>query len=184
MSNIINVIVFQVGWFASILSAANGMPWIAAASGLMVVAVHLARAQDARAELRLGLAAALIGVVFENGLALPGWTGFPGGVLVAGTAPLWMVAQWMMFATTLNLSLAWMKGRLILAAMFGAIGAPLSYLAGERLGAIQILDRDAAFFALALGWALLTPLLLVLARRWNGYPVAVNPLAQPQVQHA
>ncbi|MFM9967731.1 MAG: DUF2878 domain-containing protein, partial [Burkholderiales bacterium] len=163
MSNAINIVAFQAGWFACILSAANGMPWLAAGVSLAVVLLHLARAHDVRAELKLALAAGIAGAMFENALALAGWTGFEGGVLIAGSAPLWMVAQWMMFATTLNLSLAWMKSRLLLAALFGAIGAPLSYLGGERLGALQILDRDAALWALGLGWALLAPLLLILA---------------------
>jgi len=184
MSNAINIIAFQAGWFACILSAANHMPWIAAGASVAVVLFHLARAQDAGAELKLVFAAACIGTIFENTLALMGWTGFAGGVLVPGSAPLWMMAQWAMFATTLNLSLAWMKPRLALAAAFGAIGAPLSYLGGERLGAIQILDRDAALIALAIGWALLAPLLLALARRWNGYGDAANSASLAQVRHA
>ena len=184
MSNTVNFIAFQAGWFACILSAANGMPWTAAGASVAVVLLHLARAGDARAELKLALAAALIGAVFENALALAGWTGFDGGQLAPHTAPLWMVSQWMMFASTLNLSLAWMKPRLALAAAFGAIGAPLSYLGGERLGALHILDRDAAVIALAVGWALLAPLLLVLARRWNGYGETAGSASLAQVRHA
>ena len=184
MSNAINIIAFQAGWFACILGAANGMPWIAAGASVAVVLLHLARARDAGPELKLLLAAALIGAIFENLLALMGWTGFAGGVLLPGSAPLWMVAQWAMFATTLNLSLAWMKPRLLLAAGFGAIGAPASYLAGERLGAIQILDRDAAIVALAIGWALLAPLLLLMARRWNGCEGNSNTAALTRVRHA
>ena len=184
MSNAINLIAFQAGWFACIFSAAKGMPWIAAGASVAVVLLHLARARDARAELKLALATALIGAIFENALALAAWTGFDGGQLAPRTAPVWMVAQWMMFATTLNLSLAWMKPRLALAAALGAIGAPLSYMAGERLGAIQILDRDAALIALAIGWALLAPLLLVLARRWNGCGEGADSASLAQVRHA
>jgi len=184
VSSWINVIAFQTGWFASILSAANGMPWIAAIATLAVAAFHLASARHPGEEFKLVLAATLLGALWENALALAGWTGFSGGVLVERTAPLWMVAQWAMFATTLNLSLSWLKGRLFLAALFGAVGAPLSYTAGERLGAIQILDREAALLALAIGWAVLTPLLLLLARRWNGYAVGVKPLPITKVHHA
>jgi len=186
MSPLANAIVFQIGWFASILSAANRMPGIAALAALAVVALHLAMAREPRVEAKLVAAAALIGALWENSLSLAGWTGFTGGVLIAGTAPLWMVAQWMMFATTLNLSLAWMKNRLALAAALAAVGSPFSYMAGEKLGAIQLPDRDAAIIALAIGWALLAPLLLWLARRWNGCnapaQVAIN--NQAQIRHA
>ena len=184
MSNAINIIAFQAGWFASILLAANGWPWAAMLAALAVTALHLARARDARAELKLILAAGAIGLVWENALAAAGWSGFPGGVLLPGSAPLWMIAQWMMFATTLNLSLAWMKSRPGIAVVFGLVGGPLSYMAGERLGAIMLLERDAALLALACGWALLTPLLLALAKRWNGCVPAVQGNSMPGAQHA
>jgi hypothetical protein len=168
MAHLFNFVAFQIGWFACILSAANHWPWAAVFASLAVVVVHLYRARDPRAEGKLILAAGLIGAVWENALALGGLTGFHDGVLLNGTAPLWMVAQWMMFATTLNQSLAWLKPRLRLAAALAAVGSPLSYLAGERFGAIVLLERDAALIALAAGWAVLAPLLLHLARRWNG----------------
>jgi hypothetical protein len=41
----------------------------------------------------------------------------------------------------------------------------------------------AATAALALGWAVLTPLLLRLARRFDGYPPAFVAGAKPQAQH-
>ena len=180
----VNLLAFQAGWFASILWAANGSPWAAVGAALTVVALHLWRARATRTELKLVLAAAAAGAVWENALAMAGWIGFPSGVLTPGTAPLWMVAQWMMFATTLNLSLSWMKSRLVLAAAFGALGGPLSYAAGERLGAIVLIDRDAAMIALAIGWALLAPLMLALARRWNGCVEAAPVPPIEGAQHA
>jgi len=184
MSNALNVIAFQAGWFASILLAASGWPWAAMLAALAVVALHLARARDGRAELKLVLGAGAIGLLWENALSAAGWTGFPGGVLLPGSAPLWMIAQWMMFATTLNQSLAWLKNRPEVAVVFGLFGGPLSYMAGERLGAIMLLDRDPALLALACGWALLTPLLLALAKRWNGFLPAARETSIPGAQHA
>jgi hypothetical protein len=96
---------------------------------------------------------------------------FPNGMLVEGTAPHWMVALWMMFATTLNVSLAWMKRSLLLAAALGATGGPLAYWAGAALGGLSFApgyDARALWF-LAIGWGVLTPALVLLARRWNGF---------------
>jgi hypothetical protein len=59
----------------------------------------------------------------------------------------------------------WMSGRYLLAALFGAIGGPLSYLAGARLGAMSFIDTGAAVTALAVGWGLAMPLLMWLAAR-------------------
>ena len=56
---------------------------------------------------------------------------------------------------------------LALAALFGAIGGPLSYLAGARLGAMSFIDSGAAVTALAIGWGLAMPLLMWLAARFE-----------------
>ena len=184
MSRFLNAAVFQAGWFASILCAANGMPWMAVLAVMAVVAFHLALAPAVVPELKLVLSAALIGIIWENMLALAGLTAFQGGALIDGTAPLWMVAQWMLFATTLNLSLSWLKGNLPAAALFGAAGAPLSYMAGERLGALQLVDRVSALMALAVGWAVLTPLLMLLARHWDGHITPDTKRPMDGAQHA
>jgi len=184
MSVLLNAAIFQVGWFASILCAANGMPWFAVCAALAVVAAHLALTPAPKQETQLALAATLIGLAWENALALAGWTRFEGGALIAGTAPLWMVAQWTIFATTLNFSLAWLKGNLAAAALFGAIGAPISYLAGERLGALQMPDHAVALTALAIGWAVITPIFMMLARHWSGAGAAQSGSPSIGARHA
>ncbi|MGD9843572.1 MAG: DUF2878 family protein [Steroidobacteraceae bacterium] len=73
-----------------------------------------------------------------------------------------------MFATTLNVSLAFLRQRYWLAALFGFIGAPLSFLAGERLHALQFPDLWLALLALAVGWAILMIILMWLSERFNG----------------
>ena len=61
---------------------------------------------------------------------------------------------WTTFATLPNHSLAWHKKRLGLAALLGAVGGPLAYWAGVRLGAATF------------NWPLL-PSLLLLAAIWG-----------------
>jgi hypothetical protein len=76
---------------------------------------------------------------------------------------------WVAFATTFNVSLRWFKQHLLLAALFGAIGGPLAFLAGERLGGVEFTSYPAALTALAIGWGLLMPLMLLIAQRFNGF---------------
>jgi hypothetical protein len=80
--------------------------------------------------------------------------------------------MWMVFATTLNLSLRWLQGHRLAAIGLGAIGGPLAYWGGARLGAMEFVVPVAATAALAIGWAVLTPVLVRLARRYDGYPPA------------
>ena len=44
----------------------------------------------------------------------------------------------------------------------GAIGGPLAFYAGNRLGAVEFSDFGAAMLALAIGWGALMPLLVLL----------------------
>ena len=55
------------------------------------------------------------------------------GVLV----PLWLAVLWAVFAITLRYCLAWTAHPMWRAALLGAISGPLSYYAGQRLGAVQ-----------------------------------------------
>jgi hypothetical protein len=75
----------------------------------------------------------------------------------------------MLFATTLNVSLRWLRGRPLLGALLGAVGGPLAYLAGAKLGGIELLEPALALSALAAGWALLLPLLQRLATELDGF---------------
>ena len=70
---------------------------------------------------------------------------------------------WMIFAITLNHSLVWLKNRISLSVIFGAIGGPLAYLAGEKLGAI-IITQQLSLVLLSIGWALITPFLISIGK--------------------
>lgn len=165
-----NVILFQLGWFACVAGAANGYAREGALAAAAIVAWHVLRAAQPRRELLLAAGAAAAGALFETALVQAGWVRFESGVLLEGTAPYWMVALWALFATTLNVSLKSLQSRPWLAAALGAVGGPLAYYAGARLGALQLVQPAAMLAALAVGWALLTPLLLSAARRLHLRP--------------
>jgi hypothetical protein len=77
--------------------------------------------------------------------------------------------MWGLFATILNVSLRWLRGRWLIAAIAGGLGGPLAYYGGHRLGALEFGDQNAALIALALGWAVVTPILVALSERFDGY---------------
>ena len=166
---LLNFVLFQIGWFACVLSAAALQPWIGALIALVIIALHLWRATLPAHELLLLIVAVLIGAIWDSLLVMLGLLGYPAGTLIHNTAPYWIIVLWALFATTLNVSLQWLKEHLAMAALLGAIAGPLAYAGGAGLGAVELVDINMAFAALALGWALFTPLLLVLATRFNGY---------------
>ncbi|MDH4133176.1 MAG: DUF2878 domain-containing protein [Gammaproteobacteria bacterium] len=183
MLKLINFVLFQVGWFACVLGAAWGIPWAGTGIAMAIVAVHLLLAGEPLAESKLLAIAAGIGLVFDSALATFGWVSYPSGVLLAGTAPHWILALWLLFATTLNVSLAWLKPKPLLCIVFGAFGGPLAYYGGARLGALTLVEPVSALTALAIGWAVITPFLAFLAGRHNGYLHLTDRAVLSEVNH-
>jgi len=169
MPLIFNVVLFQMGWFACVLGAAHGLPWVGTLAAVGIIGWHLAHAGQPTRELALVAAAALLGAIFETLLVQTGWVRFETGTLIEGTAPYWMVTLWAIFATTLNVSLRALRSHGWLAALLGALGGPLAYYAGARLGALELTTAGAALVAIGIGWATLTPALLHAARSLDGY---------------
>jgi hypothetical protein len=62
----------------------------------------------------------------------------------------------------------WLHGRYALAALLGAIGGPMAYFAGIRLGAAALLASDVVVYGvLAAVWAVAVPLLVLATERVN-----------------
>lgn len=167
---LINFVTFQVGWFACVLGGAHQLPWFGTLLVSFIIAIHLLQANQPRAELSLILLAIAIGSVWDSFLVWQGWLEYPSGILLPNTAPHWILAMWAIFATTLNISLRWLKGRWLVAILSGAIAGPLAYYAGARLGGVVFTDQTIALLALSVGWAVLMPLLMALSQRLDGFP--------------
>jgi hypothetical protein len=164
-SRVGNFLLFQIGWWACVWSAAHGHALTGAAVGLALVALHWWAGGARAEESRLLLAAGVIGTVWDSAVRKLGLIEYPGHATDSLLAPLWITAMWMLFATTLNASLSMLLTRPWLAALAGLVAAPASYYAGARLGALQFATPATALLAQALGWAVMLPLLLRLASR-------------------
>jgi hypothetical protein len=168
----VNILAYQCAWFACVLGAASQhpLPGIAIAAG--AVLWHLHSAARPRRELHLIAIVALCGAAFETLLVASGWVRMSPALLYGSVTPLWMVALWAAFATTLNVSLRALRPHYLLSALFAAVGAPLAYLGGAHLGALQWVHEVPALIVIALGWAALTPLLMKSAQRFDGFAAA------------
>lgn len=166
---VINFIAFQSGWLACVLGGANEQAVAGTLFVAALISLHLTLAHRRLPEASLIAIAALIGFIWDSCLVAFGLMNYPTGNFAPGLAPYWIVAMWALFATSLNLSMAWLKGRTQLAVLFGAVGGPLAYMAGERLGGVQMPDPLLALIAQAIGWSVLLPLLTALASRLNGF---------------
>jgi len=154
VSKFVNFVGFQVGWFACVLGATRGWPWIGPAYVLAWCAWCV---RSAKRPLRTALATLLVGALgaLVGWIELDrGWLNFVGAAPLPQLPPPWILALWLLFATTFDSSLAWVTRRAWTTALFSLIGAPLSYLAGERLGALSILEpRTNSMLGIGVLWA-------------------------------
>ena len=170
---LINIILFQAAWFTAVLGAAGGNEWYGPLAVALVLSVHLVLTDDRRGELMLMLVAGTLGFCFDTALSATGIVIPRGHILPHPLSQPWMISLWPNFAATLNVSLEWLKGRYLLAAIFGAVGGAGSYYGGARLGATLALPDVDGLIILAVSWGILTPFLVWLAKRFQRKGAAV-----------
>ncbi|KAB2931715.1 MAG: DUF2878 domain-containing protein [Candidatus Contendobacter sp.] len=179
MTMLLNIMGFQIGWFACVLGGAHGWPWLGVLAAAVAIVLHLYRAARPRTEAVLIGLSGLLGFVADSLLTGAGLLRFPSGQFHAHLAPYWMVAMWMLFATTFNVALGWLKPRLGLAALLGMVAGPLAYYGGAKLGGVSFGNPVVSLLAVAGVWTLAMPVLLVIANRWNGMAETAPTSAEP-----
>jgi hypothetical protein len=155
---LINALLFQIGWFACVLG--GNSYWLLIA--LVVIAIDLSLTSSWRAEARLLVSVALIGTFVDSLLLACGVFAFDaGGPLI----PLWLIVLWPVLATTLNHCLDWTAKPWWRASLLGAIGGPMSYYAGSQMAGVHLpLGLWPSMLLLGVVWAVLFPLLQRLAK--------------------
>ena len=165
-----NLIGYQLVWFIAVIGASHGHYWPALSCGVLFVVWQISTSPHSGIERRLLLVALVIGSVVDGGLALSGLASYatPAPAFPVGGAPLWILVLWASFAMTLNQTLVFLRERPALAAVFGAIGAPLAYLSAARgWHVVQFAPPEWRGLAwLAIGWAIGLPVLTKLAKHW------------------
>ncbi|MHC5064650.1 MAG: DUF2878 domain-containing protein [Planctomycetota bacterium] len=167
LAKVANFAIFQIVWFIVVLSAAEESSWIGILAAALWVLLHVFASGRPMAELGLIAAVTVCGVFIDQLAVLSGAQIFADSQTYIGFVPLWIAALWATFATTLNFSLSWMKGRYLLALILGAILGPIVYVGAEGLGALQLGDdpRWLALSGLSIEWAIMMPLVLWFARK-------------------
>lgn len=162
---IVNLAVFKATWTAIVISAAAGAPIIGVLAVAMAVGIHLWLCDSAESEIRLLLVAAALGLAWESALVFSGLLEYSSGTWAHGMAPYWIVAMWVLFATTLNVGMRWLRRSNVIASVAGAVGGPLAFFAGASLGAVEFPNPVIALASIGIGWAVLLPLLVQIAIR-------------------
>jgi len=133
---------------------------------MILVGVHLTLSLERSLEARLIALTLAVGVVVEMVQIARGTYRFTSGTLVDALPPPWLLGMWAQFATTFRFSLRRVITRPVLAALFGAVGGPIAFLAGERLGAVTRLPPlTLGLLRLSISWAIALVVLSVVVCR-------------------
>ena len=167
--SVLGFIAFYACWFACVGGAARGWPWLGPLAVLVYVAAALRTIPSGAARSRqvwfLALSG-LVGYAADSILVLAGVLRFPAHAVLGWPSTAWMVALWVLQAAVLGGAMSWMRDRFVLAAVVGAMGGPLAYLAGVRTGAAMFgSSQAAALTAIAALWTVAMPLLVWMERR-------------------
>jgi len=161
---LLNLALFQAVWFAAVIGASFDIAWAGLAALSVFLLAHYVVANNPLRDFRLVATAVIIGLVVESAFVQTGLLVYAAHDPWEIIAPLWILVLWASFTLTMNGCIAWLQPKLGLASVLGALGGPLSYFGGIRLGAanageplIVVLSVVAVIYALA------TPLLLKLA---------------------
>ena len=160
-----NFLGFQAAWFACVLGAAHDRPWLGPLVVLFLLTWHIGTAPEWRPAVCRIVLIGLLGALVDSMLGFAGVLQYRDGLGASWVCPIWLIALWMAFATTLKHSLGLLEGRHAVAALVGGIFGPLSYYGGQALGALRVRGGlvDGLLVLMVL-WAVLLPGLLWLGQ--------------------
>ncbi len=116
-------------------------------------------------EVQLAAIALALGVLIDTLLQATSVIQFYGWSL-AFLSQFWLWLLWVLFALTLNTSLAFLQTKpLWLSALLGLVFGPLTYYAGAQLGAASFESSFIHIGALALVWMVALPFLVYMAQQ-------------------
>ncbi len=156
---VVNFLAFKAGWIICVLGATEQMPWLGPIWVLSWITAFFIWQKQHWMEWIFLLAAAAIGYCMDSILVLTGLIEFPLDTQFGAPSPLWMTAMWLNMAGAIRYALGWLRGKYMLSASVGLIFGPLAYLAGQKLGGINLVG---GVIPIALEWLIAMPLLLYL----------------------
>lgn len=162
---LMNVIFFYAGWLICLWSAQAGRGWVGVVFTIAVLGFHCGMTKGLKKDLALVVIVGVMGTFLDSCYQNWDWIRYasPNRALPF-IAPLWITSLYALLAINLDHSLKWLSNRPYLAALLGAWGGVASYIAGERIGAAEVLSEWTMSYIGAI-WLFFFPLLFWISRQ-------------------
>ena len=162
---LVNQGLFQVAWPACVIGAALEFAWAGVLVVGMLVFWQLQASRRHPFDVRIVVSCLVIGLILDTAWIRTGLLEYSMPWPSPDYAPAWIMLLWLALALVINHSMALFKQQLLLIAVLGGVGSPLSYYAGSRFGAVEWLAPAwQVVLATGLSWAIILPALFWLAR--------------------
>ncbi|GAA0206379.1 DUF2878 domain-containing protein [Kangiella japonica] len=165
--NLVNFILLQLVWVGFIVGITFDQMWLGPIIFIVLMVWQL------RSDVREGSDFVVISCSFISGFVLASiWSSsglieFKEHWPSPDIAPWWILALWIALGASFNHSLKWVQASPYLAGAVLAIGGPLSYLAAERIGAIEINTPVLTLSLMAAGWFTIGFLLTIIVKKYR-----------------
>jgi hypothetical protein len=151
-----NLVAFNLAWFGLVFIGDLFIPIAAILFG-----AQLWYFKSTKNEILLICLVATLGIGLDLALVYSGIFIFP----ATEGIPFWLITLWIIFASTIRHSLAFLANSKLLQFAVGAISAPLSYLAGAKLAVVDLgLSAGSSYLLLACLWGPLMVFMFALSR--------------------
>ncbi len=158
MKILLNVALYQAVWFLCVFKE-NQVAFVA----FFLVLLHLVFSSCRYNDLKMMAILLAVGTLIDGTLHLAGFMTYNTSAL---PIPLWLAVVWLALATLPHHSLKWLKDRLWLSLFFGALGGPLAYWAGVKVGAAAFgMALLPSLALLAVIWGVLWPITMYIAQK-------------------
>jgi len=156
MKKIFNIIGFNIVWWSCVLGAVYHYPYIGPTLCLFFIFIHVKYIAINNTELRLIIYTSIVGTLVDTSFIMTNLLHYEGGygenILIA---PLWITSMWAGFATCINHSMGWLKGKNFVGFILGVIFGPLAYITGEKFNVINFNSSiELTITTLALVWGI------------------------------
>ena len=165
-TSLINYALYQTGWFACVLGASWRRPGVGLSIALVLIGAHVVLSPKRNVEVGLVLFATVVGAAVEIFQIAAGTYHFTSGTVDGVWPPPWLLVMWAQFATTFRFGLRRVIAQPLPAALFGAAGGPVAFIAGQRLGAVTLLPPVThGLLRLSVTWGIALVVFSVVVRR-------------------
>ena len=167
MSRFVNFVLYQSGWFACVLGVAWNLQWLGIGIALCLVGLHFWLATDRSLQIKLGLTAAVCGLIIDSGQLWAGVFTFPRGSVVERLPPPAIAVLWLQFATTFRYSMSWLSRRYVICGLLRALRCATGFLCRRTAWRDRILVASTRELChLGVVWSFAVPLLVFISDRW------------------